>query len=65
MPVTDSLTPIEWFSKAEEDLAAARVLLAGEPQLPSIAAFHLQQAVEKYLKGFLLVKGWSLQQFQE
>ncbi len=26
-----------------------------------VAGFHLQQAAEKYLKGFLLFKGWELQ----
>jgi HEPN domain-containing protein len=25
------------------------------------AGFHLQQAIEKYLKGYLLLKGWELQ----
>jgi len=26
-----------------------------------VAGFHLQQAVEKYLKGYLLSQGWELQ----
>ena len=28
---------------------------------PEGAAFHLQQATEKYLKGFLIGKGWKLE----
>ncbi len=29
------------------------------------AAFHLQQALEKYLKGFLLSKGWRLKRIHD
>ena len=29
------------------------------------AAFRLQQAIEKYLKGFLLAKGWRLQRIHD
>ena len=65
MPAIDSLTPSEWITKAEEDLAAAKVLLATEPRLKAAAVFHIQQAVEKYLKGFLLSKGWTLQRVHD
>lgn len=29
------------------------------------AAFHLQQALEKYLKGFLLSQGWPLKKIHD
>ena len=29
------------------------------------AGYHLQQAVEKYLKGFLLSKGWKLKRIHD
>ncbi len=53
----DSRLPADRFARAERDLAAARHLLA-EPETAFIvpAAMLLQQAVEKYLKGFLLAK---------
>jgi HEPN domain-containing protein len=41
-----------WFLKAESDLAAACRVLEGEGPYDT-ACFHLQQAAEKYLKGFL------------
>jgi HEPN domain-containing protein len=65
MPSVDSLTPSEWVSKAEEDLAAAKVLLGSVPVLRNAAVFHIQQALEKYLKAFLLAKGWKLQRVHD
>jgi HEPN domain-containing protein len=41
-----------WFLKAESDLAAARSILKGEGPYDT-ACFHIQQAAEKCLKGFL------------
>ncbi len=31
----------------------------------AVVAFHLQQAIEKYLKGFLLSTGWSLRRIHD
>jgi HEPN domain-containing protein len=45
-----------WFDRAEKDLRAARLMLAAEPDLVENAAFHLQQAAEKLLKGLLVAK---------
>lgn len=42
-----------WLSRARSDLRAARVLLAADPPLPGVAAFHCQQCVEKSLKALL------------
>jgi HEPN domain-containing protein len=44
-----------WLAKAEEDLAAAQVLSAGNLLDP--AAFHLQQALEKALKALAVAAG--------
>lgn len=41
-----------WFARAEEDLNAVGLLLKKGGSL-NLACFHAQQAVEKYLKGFL------------
>lgn len=50
----------EWFDKANEDLAVAEHLYA-EQAFPSSICFHLHQAVEKYLKGFLVWHGKDIQ----
>jgi HEPN domain-containing protein len=61
----DSLIPTDWYAKAEEDLRAARALLDDKVRLYGVAAFHIQQALEKYMKGFLLSKGWTLQRIHD
>jgi HEPN domain-containing protein len=44
----------EWIEKAELDYQAAAQLLEAGDRLRQIVAFHCQQAVEKYLKAFLV-----------
>lgn len=46
----------EWFDKAEEDILYARAGIK-ETTFYGLACFHCQQAVEKYLKGYLLFMG--------
>jgi len=58
--MTESTLPAEWFAQGDMDIQAAEILLAQGGPLPVIA-FLIQQAIEKYLKGFLLSRGWSLQ----
>ncbi|MDZ3835917.1 MAG: HEPN domain-containing protein [Rhodospirillales bacterium] len=43
-----------WFARADDDLAAARLLLDAQPAIVRLAAFHCQQAAEKLLKGLLI-----------
>ncbi len=58
MPARESLYSDDWFRIAAQDLERVGKRLAeGDNE---DAAFHLQQAVEKYLKGFLLSHGWAL-----
>jgi len=59
MPPEESTYPKEWLSIARKDWGRVDVLL----RLDDVdgAAFFLQQAVEKYLKAFLLKQGWQLQ----
>lgn len=64
MSETDSSLPDDWFHHGDLDLRAAEILLAQDGPL-LIAAFHLQQAVEKYLKGFLLSRGWHLRRIHD
>ena len=44
----------QWIAKAEQDLAAAEVLLKSETGLHAVVAFHAQQTVEKFLKAILV-----------
>ena len=46
-----------WIAIADRDLAAAVMLVE---DASDIAAFHLQQATEKYLKAFLTLHGETL-----
>jgi HEPN domain-containing protein len=49
----------EWFEFGRRDLEAARALIGvGGPMSP--AGMLLQQATEKYLKGYLIYHGWKL-----
>lgn len=48
----------DWFKIGEKDLNRAKKLLEWSDL--EGAGFNIQQAVEKYLKGFLLSKGWKL-----
>ncbi len=54
----DSLFPPDWIRVAEQDWQRIQVRLdLGDTE---DAAFHLQQALEKFLKAFLLSRGWKL-----
>jgi HEPN domain-containing protein len=64
MPATESSLPQDWFTLADLDLQATDILLAEDGPLP-VAAFHLQQAAEKYIKGYLLFKGWTLRRIHD
>ena len=44
----------EWVRKAEIDFKTASHLCHGDPDFAEGAAFHAQQAAEKYLKAFLV-----------
>jgi HEPN domain-containing protein len=63
MPPEESRYAADWLRIAERDLRRVELLLnAGDPEA---AGFFLQQAVEKFLKAFLLSKGWQLQRIHD
>jgi len=43
-----------WIEKADHDLGTAQVTFIYLPNYRDTIAFHCQQAVEKYLKGYLI-----------
>jgi len=63
MPPDESSYPTDWLRIAEKDHARVRKLLDIDD--PEAAAFYLQQTVEKFLKAFLLSRGWRLQKIHD
>ncbi len=64
MPEAEAQPPTDWFAQGDMDIRAADILLAQDGPLP-VVAFHVQQAVEKYLKGFLISAGWALRRIHD
>jgi len=63
MPKPESGYPADWFRIGDRDLGRAQRLL-DDADYPG-AGFNLQQAVEKYLKGYLLAHGWKLRRVHD
>lgn len=59
----ESRYPDDWFRVGEKELKRAKFLLRA-PDL-SGAGFNIHQTVEKYLKGFLLSRGWELRRIHD
>lgn len=59
----DSLYPEDWKKAARKDWHRVDVLLKDSDA--EGAAFFLQQTIEKYLKAFLIEKGWKLKKIHE
>ena len=54
----------EWIERGKHDLEVAKILLAEEEYF-DVVLFHVHQAVEKYLKGFLIDNGWDLKKIHD
>ena len=63
MPPRDSLYPQDWVRLGARDFKRTEHLLNVDD--PEGSGYHLQQAIEKYLKGFLLSKGWKLKRIHD
>ena len=59
----DSYVPQHWFQKSDLDMKRSEILINNQD--PEGAAFHLQQSIEKSLKGYLISKGWKLQRIHD
>ena len=59
----ESQYPEDWFRIGDKELERAKNLL----NLSDLegTGFNIQQAVEKYLKGYLLSKGWKLKKIHD
>jgi HEPN domain-containing protein len=62
--MADSMNYKDWYYKASRDIKAADILFKAEEAEEdfdySTPAFHCQQCVEKYLKGYILKKTGEL-----
>lgn len=47
----------KWITIAEHDILNAQTVIEYQPIVLDTACFHCQQAVEKFLKAFLIFKG--------
>ena len=56
---TNDRDPADWFAFAEERLRGADVLRKSEG-VTALGIEALQEATERYLKGFLIARGWVL-----
>ena len=56
---TSESDPTDWFAFAAERLKGADILWR-EEGITGLGIEALQEAVERYLKGFLVAKGWTL-----
>ena len=54
----------EWFERGNHDLDVARILIRKD-LYSDVALFHIHQAVEKYLKGYLIHNGWELKKIHD
>lgn len=61
---TDETNPQHWFLLAAERLSAADVIYAHSGSTYT-GIEVLQEAVERYLKGFLVAKGWVLRKVHD
>jgi HEPN domain-containing protein len=59
MPRSESRLPVDWFDRADRDLDLVDLILRYCGDL-GLGAFHVQQGVEKYLKGCLLLRRGAL-----
>jgi HEPN domain-containing protein len=59
----ESLYPKDWFRIGDKELKRAENLLKLNDLIG--AGFNIHQAMEKYLKGFLLSEGWELRRIHE
>ena len=59
----ESRLPDDWFRIGDKEIKRAKNLLE-DGDLDG-AGFNIQQSVEKYLKGYLLSKGWELKRIHD
>lgn len=59
--MVDTIKYNEWFIMAQKDIKSAKILFEHDAD-NEMVCFHCQQAIEKYLKGYLIFKIGELQE---
>lgn len=59
--MVDTIKYNEWFIMAQKDIKSAKILFEHDAD-NEMVCFHCQQAIEKYLKGYLIFKMGELQE---
>jgi HEPN domain-containing protein len=54
-----------WLEKADHDQRTAMAALAQDPPITDTAGFHVQQAIEKYLKAYLISRGMEFERIHD
>ena len=54
----------EWVERGKRDLETAKILFS-KVDFYDIILFHIHQAVEKCIKGFLIYHGWKLKKIHD
>lgn len=54
----------EWFERAEHDFITAKISM-NQKGYPEVILFLFHQAIEKYLKGYLIWHGWELKKIHD
>jgi HEPN domain-containing protein len=54
-----------WIEKVRHDLCTAQLALDQSPPITDVAGFHVQQAVEKTLKAFLVWRGVEFEKIHD
>ena len=54
----------EWVDRGKRDLETAKILFS-KVDFYDIILFHIHQAVEKSIKGFLIYHGWKLKKIHD
>lgn len=55
----------KWIEKADHDIGTAVLTFKHIPEYRDTIAFHCQQAVEKYLKGYLIFLGIEFRRYHD
>jgi len=54
----------EWFERGKRDLESAKLIYVQKGYFDEVV-FLVHQAIEKYLKGYLIFHGWKLKKIHD